>query len=890
MLRKTAVVVFDGNNFGTDSGPFQDGKFAGYLAQDLSFQVEFASVAGFERTLADCLGDYDKSVAPLRNYNAPLSVVVINAGSDEILGGKSAADTYEELSQYVAKAHAQGWKVVALELQAASIYSDAIRSEIAKYNVLLAGNTAGVDGILSAESKHEQAAGSSKGDGGSSARDEYANLAGMLGESVARLWDNKEERENVILFGEVQILAIYRHLLDVFQKTQSDRYALEFVDSNDDYAPQIVSDLLKRPGRVVLQINPDRSVPHRRILETMQEIGATQALKVPMLQCRSLWPFDRYDHEIHEFNSFASGTQGDDTLRKLVKQKNSAKLAATEYSNTDIGTLIDLKAIFQNDISQWKSLEKESDVVFSDYLVHKFTSQKFFNSHKLPSNPAIKIVIDRIRKFLDFDEEQIRVSNDLLNETDLLQPDTPIHPSIANHLNLGWLKKNTLYSIFGKKTDYQRWAFEYAKFYEFLQDRSGYADDDVDVHGDAQAELRASLSRTRSAPKSSINANSPSASKMSSVASFFSNIPGRIRRMEPLLLICVAIPTLLSAIYFTIFAADVYVSQSTFLVRTPNKNNQSGSFVGALLQSTGLSRASDDTYAVNDYLISRDALTALNKNNAYSDAYGQGQGDLFSRFGSFGYFRTFEDLFRYFQHHVDAQYDTDTGITTLEVNAFSAADARMFNEKLLELGEQRVNEMNNRAKQDLIVYARNEVESAEANLKKSAAALSSYRDKQAIFDPERQSALALQNVIKIQNELIAAKIQLAQLKSVSPANPQIPALNVKIATLQTTVDKASSEVTGGQGSFAFKSPAYERLELDRQFADRQLTASLASLETARNDAQRQQLYLERISQPNEPDKALLPHRLRNIIATLIIGLVVWGTLKLLIASVKEHHD
>jgi capsular polysaccharide transport system permease protein len=293
---------------------------------------------------------------------------------------------------------------------------------------------------------------------------------------------------------------------------------------------------------------------------------------------------------------------------------------------------------------------------------------------------------------------------------------------------------------------------------------------------------------------------------------------------------------------------------------------------------------------VNDYMVSRDALAALNRNNAFEAAYGSGQGDFLSRFGVLPRQRAFEDLLRYFRNRVLVQYDSDTGITTLEVHAFSPADSRKINEQLLELGEHRVNEMNSRAKQDLISYAQQEVERSEVSLQKASAALSAFRDEQAIFDPERQSTLALQNVLQIQEELMASKLQLAQLKSIAPNNPQIPALNVRISTLQNEVDKASSEVTGGRNSLAFKSPAYERLELNRQFADRQLTTALASLETARSDAQRQQLYLDRISQPNLPDKAMLPYRLRNILATIVLGLLVWGTLNLLIASIREHRD
>ena len=70
----------------------------------------------------------------------------------------------------------------------------------------------------------------------------------------------------------------------------------------------------------------------------------------------------------------------------------------------------------------------------------------------------------------------------------------------------------------------------------------------------------------------------------------------------------------------------------------------------------------------------------------------------------------------------------------------------------------------------------------------------------------------------------------------------------------------------------------------------QLASALASLESARNEAQRQQVYLERIAQPSLPDVAQEPRRLRSIAATFILGLVAWGILSMLVAGVREHQD
>ena len=81
----------------------------------------------------------------------------------------------------------------------------------------------------------------------------------------------------------------------------------------------------------------------------------------------------------------------------------------------------------------------------------------------------------------------------------------------------------------------------------------------------------------------------------------------------------------------------------------------------------------------------------------------------------------------------------------------------------------------------------------------------------------------------------------------------------------------------------------QSLHLEREFADKQLATSLSSLEQARTEALKKQLYIERVANPILPDNAMEPKRIRGIISTLLLGMVLWGILFLLISGVREHH-
>ena len=179
---------------------------------------------------------------------------------------------------------------------------------------------------------------------------------------------------------------------------------------------------------------------------------------------------------------------------------------------------------------------------------------------------------------------------------------------------------------------------------------------------------------------------------------------------------------------------------------------------------------------------------------------------------------------------------------------------------------------------------------AETRVRESALALSGFRSDRQVYDPDRQSALQLQGVARLQEELLATESQLAQLRALSPDNPQVQSLAALVAALRKTMASESSKVLGAVGSLSAKQPAYDRLQLEKGLADRQLAAGLTALETARSEASRKQLYLERLVQPNQPDSATEPRRFRSVVMVFLLGLVTWATVSLVLASVREHVD
>ena len=365
-------------------------------------------------------------------------------------------------------------------------------------------------------------------------------------------------------------------------------------------------------------------------------------------------------------------------------------------------------------------------------------------------------------------------------------------------------------------------------------------------------------------------------------------VADRVKRLPLLFWLAVVVPTTVAVLYYGVCASDIYISESRFVVRAPDKPAVSG--LGILVRSSGLSNAGDEIYATKDYLTSRDALRAINRDNGFQQAFSDPHISVFDRFNGIGDNGTFESLFKYYQRKVNVEYDSSSSIAVLTVRAYDPRVAQRVNEQLLRMAEESVNKMSERGRQDLINVAENEVNSAKEQAQDTAAALAQYRNQQGLIDPDKQAAIQMQMISKLQDELITTRTQLLELRTLASASPQIPVLQTRANALEREIDVQTGAVAGSKRSLAASAIRYQRLTLDNQFAEKQLASAMASLEEARSESRRKRAYVDRVVQPNLPDYPLQPSRLKGIFSVLVLGLVVWGILSMLLAGLMEHRS
>jgi capsular polysaccharide transport system permease protein len=358
----------------------------------------------------------------------------------------------------------------------------------------------------------------------------------------------------------------------------------------------------------------------------------------------------------------------------------------------------------------------------------------------------------------------------------------------------------------------------------------------------------------------------------------------RLRPWLPFLL-TVILPTALTAAYFYLVAADQYQSEAHFIVKSNAPNSGGASSLGQALGLGGT--AQSDAHSVSDYLTSHDAVAALNRTLDLVAIFRRPEADLISRLHNAS--PPPETLLKYYRRQVKVSVNADSGITALTVHAFRPQDAERITERLLELGEERVNTFNQRALENSLKVARTQLGEAENAVAASQGTITSFRQEGRDIDPERTSTAQISLETGLEQRLAQDRAELSSMsESVVADSPQRVAMAGEVKALEAQVNAARGRLAGSRGAMAPNLGTFESIRLRQSFAAKRYEAAAAALENARTEALKQQLFVTRVVEPNLPVKALYPERLK-ILATVFCGLLLAYSIGwLILAGVREH--
>ncbi|WP_192963758.1 sugar transporter [Phycobacter azelaicus] len=354
-------------------------------------------------------------------------------------------------------------------------------------------------------------------------------------------------------------------------------------------------------------------------------------------------------------------------------------------------------------------------------------------------------------------------------------------------------------------------------------------------------------------------------------------------------LVCVILPSFITGGYLWTRAVDQYTSSVGFTVRredTPSAVD----LLGGLGAFSGAS--SSDSDILFEFIQSQELVERVDETLDLHSLYSRHHttDPVFSLAPD----SSIEDLVDYWQRMVLISYAPGTGLIELKILAFTPEEARAIAQEIFRESSEMINMLSAIAREDATRYAREELDTAVAQLKQARQALTSFRSRTQIVDPSAdiQMQMGLLNTLQQQlgKELIDYDLLLT---SVQQGDPRLQKSQQRIAALRARIeaerDKFGSgrETASGEG-YATLVAEFERLMVDREFAEKKYTGALSNYDIALAQAQRQSRYLAAYLHPTLAESAEYPRRPLLMGLTVLFLLIAWSTSALIYYSLRDR--
>ncbi len=355
-------------------------------------------------------------------------------------------------------------------------------------------------------------------------------------------------------------------------------------------------------------------------------------------------------------------------------------------------------------------------------------------------------------------------------------------------------------------------------------------------------------------------------------------------------LLMVVLPTAVWAWYLWARASDQYVSTVGFSVRredTPPAIDLLGGFA-PLAGGSGAS----DTDILYEYIRSQDMVETIDS-----------QLDLRARF-SRDWPKDFifalnpedhiEDMTDYWQSQVKVLYDTSSSLITLRVSAFTPEDAQEIAAAVFQQSSDKINELSAVARDDATRLAKAELDQSRQELTTTRQAMTAFRMKSQIVDPTADLAGQMGVLSGLQGQLAEALIAHDLLtENTRPNDNRITQSQQKIDALRRLIDaergKFGAEGQGPDGeSYAQLMAEYEKLAVDREFAEGAYRGARIAYEAALAEAQRKSRYLAAHIEPKVAQSSTEPDRPWLLVMVTAMLMAGWSILALIYYSVRDR--
>lgn len=361
------------------------------------------------------------------------------------------------------------------------------------------------------------------------------------------------------------------------------------------------------------------------------------------------------------------------------------------------------------------------------------------------------------------------------------------------------------------------------------------------------------------------------------------------------------LPTILTGLYYIFIASPQYVVETQFSVRGSNSSSLNALGLTALV---GSSAQSGDSYVVADYIQSSQILPDIREQTGVDirTVYSRPNIDFLYRENES---RPLDEFRDYWRDMVNVSYNSTTGNVTMRVFAFSPSDAKQVADAVLTVSENLVNTLSEKSRRQFVEVANQQVARSEERLRNIRGQITDLRITEQAVDPTAVATMEAAIISSLEQELASLRTRYkALVDSVSKDAPSARVIERQIVALEEQLVEQKKRISGDSDNDTSNKTTrsgldagralpemidrFTELSVEQEFAVKAYTTSLAALETAMQEAQKQERYFAVYVQPREPEIALYPLGAINTLIMLAAASCLWLIGYFGFRSVKDH--
>jgi capsular polysaccharide transport system permease protein len=334
-----------------------------------------------------------------------------------------------------------------------------------------------------------------------------------------------------------------------------------------------------------------------------------------------------------------------------------------------------------------------------------------------------------------------------------------------------------------------------------------------------------------------------------------------------------AVPIVLSIIYFAFIAAPRYASQAIIAVRLATV---APTVIPGMISLTGSPTplSYEDTLYLMEYIQSRTMLDAIDARLQLRKHYEQPTIDIVGKLWK----NTSQEWFLwYWNQRVLMTFDDQSGLLTIEAQAFDKKMALALQKNILAMSD----------------FAQKLADSDNKRLQDVKFSVVDFQTKYHLLDPVSQTTASNSLTATLQATLASQETTLNSMMTFMAADTaQIMALRGQIGATQAQLNAEKMRTTSGSDSerLTTLNVQYSNLLLDETLAFNDYVAAAAALQAAKVDASRKLKSLVIIEDATTPTSSTYPRWIYDMTTILIVTVLLYTIVRLTIATILEHRD